>query len=304
MLILKGHTQVVRCLAYSPDSALLASGGEDGSVLLWDLSSPGSCQSLQQLDWSVEALAWSPDGQVLLVGDSAGKLTRWSWPGRREEQTINAHLRAGVRAIHYSRDGKTLATVGWDQKVRLWEADTLDAVAVRRGTRSRRQRAALGGTPRKGFLACAAFLPDNKTLVAGGPDGVLRFFKVSTGQQQHELRDEGPLAALSCSPDGRLLAAGANDGDVTLWNLGKGEIQATLRGHTWTTNSLAFTPDGHSLLSGSADGTIRVWDVLLEQERHVYRWHDGWVSSLAVAPDGMTAASGSADKTIVLWDLD
>ena len=73
--LLTTHTSIVNCLAFSPDGHLLASGGEDGTILLWHRDT-GSQKVLTRITKSVSNLAFSPDGQTLATG-SGGTIRFW-----------------------------------------------------------------------------------------------------------------------------------------------------------------------------------------------------------------------------------
>jgi WD40 repeat protein len=287
--ILRGHADAVRCLAYAPDGARLASGSDDGTVRLWDLAGGGEVLTLSDSrQTGVEVLAFVPGGQGLVAGTGNGSLLRWDL-GTRRTDLVWAHI-GGVRCLAWDPDGKTLATAGWDGRVRLWNGRTLRSV----------------GELEVGPPATAAltFPPGRGLLVLGGDDGTLRLADPARRRVTASFPGRSPLPRLACSPDGRLLAVGDRAGVIRLWDLDAGEERAVLRGHTWTVYGLIFSPDGTLLLSGGADGTVCLWDVAARRARGNFRWHTRWVTCVAFAPDGMTAAAGSEDHTIVVWDVD
>src|SRR4051812_24682719 len=84
MRLLHGHTAAVRCLAYSPDSRLLASGGSDNIVILWDLATGGLIARLEgHEDW-VRGVAFTLDGKRLASVSWDNTLRRWGLHRRRQ----------------------------------------------------------------------------------------------------------------------------------------------------------------------------------------------------------------------------
>src|SRR3954453_16250666 len=108
MLLLQAHTGAVRSVAYSPDGKLLATGGDDTVVRLWDLAT-GRLRKKgpAPLAW-VRALAFTPAGQRLAPagwGDAV-----WVWGGRGwwGEPTLRRHA-GGAWSLAWSPDDSALA---------------------------------------------------------------------------------------------------------------------------------------------------------------------------------------------------
>jgi WD40 repeat protein len=116
-----------------------------------------------------------------------------------------------------------------------------------------------------------AFSPDDKLLVTGGPDSVLRVWNVAERKQVHALTGQGRgIAAMAISPSGRVAATcGAIDSTIgrpdpirhiVLWDLKEGVQLDSYSGHDVDGQALAFSPDGKRLASGLNDGTTIVWE--------------------------------------------
>jgi WD40 repeat protein len=113
---LEGHKDGVRCVAFSPDGDKLASGGEDGELRIWDVST-GKSERLpaDPKRGRIHALKYSADGKKLLVwcaraGDElCGSVDLWDLDAEKPTQLIA--LRTGAIAT-FSSDGKLIATGG------------------------------------------------------------------------------------------------------------------------------------------------------------------------------------------------
>src|SRR5262249_18036774 len=110
----------VRCLAYSPDGKLLATGDEDGRVRLWSLPEGQEAEPMKGPDRSsVEALTFSPDGGLLAAGLAGGDLVISARAGGKRVRRPDPHP-GGVRAVAWVPSGRTLVSAGWDRALRSW----------------------------------------------------------------------------------------------------------------------------------------------------------------------------------------
>jgi WD40 repeat protein len=119
------HDGVVTSVAYSPDGKTLASGGQDGTIKLWDVATGKERATFQGhpvSDW-VTSVAYSPDGKTLASG-SGETIKLWDVATGKEQATLNNGHTASVKSVTYSPDGKTLASAGRDQTIKLWDVAT------------------------------------------------------------------------------------------------------------------------------------------------------------------------------------
>jgi tricorn protease-like protein len=211
---LKGPDAIVRCLAFSPDSKLLASGCDGHTTRLWDPSTGEEKAMLKPGDGGSGALtylAFSPDGKTLASGYWDLHVRLWDVETRRLKAVLKGHNEV-VRCVAYSPDGKVLASGGCDlprrpnvPRVRLWDVAT------------GKEKAALRG--HSDFVLSVAFSPDGKTLASAGLEENVLLWDVTSGKPKAALPGHtGFVYSLAYRRDGKVLAVACGDGTVHLWD--------------------------------------------------------------------------------------
>jgi WD40 repeat protein len=117
------HGRRVSAIAIAPDAPILATGGEDGNVRLWNMRTwqMEPVGDLRPEGGPIRALAFSSDGKTLAIGDYDGKIRFWNVATRRETGALPAH-HSFVRSLAFSPDETLLASSGNDNTLRLWRA--------------------------------------------------------------------------------------------------------------------------------------------------------------------------------------
>ncbi|HLW03743.1 MAG TPA: WD40 repeat domain-containing protein [Ktedonobacterales bacterium] len=288
--VFSGHTDAIRCVTFSPDGRLLASGADDRTVRLWEVSTG---QELRVLDITerVVTLSFSQDGRLLVTSTYEGSISIFDLTSEMEgQELLNSKDKKRV-GVAFAPNGKMLAT-GENKGIFLWDLGTRQVEATMRTQ---------GHTD---WVWDVAFSPDGTVLASGSGDATVRLWNLTTGQTVQTLAGHaGMVRGLDFSPDGLLLASASGDTTVRLWNLTTGQTVQTFAGHTAKINDVAFSPDGTLLATGSDDQTVRLWEVATGHMLQTFTGHTATVLGVVFSPDGRLLASGSGDRTVRLWDI-
>src|SRR5262249_44145795 len=153
----------VNAVAFMPNGRSLVTAGYDGTLRIWPLS-PASLPTVTILPTSLSAAAITPDGEVITAG-ADGKVYFCLPAGE-----LRCKCRAGespVSALAISPDGTKVAAAGARGSVAVIERLSRKVV-----------RTLVGPVLPVWSIA---FFPDNRTLLTGGADAVLRRWDAATG---------------------------------------------------------------------------------------------------------------------------
>jgi WD40 repeat protein len=317
LLTLKGHTDYVNSVAFSPDSKRIVSGGGDGTVKVWDAERGTETLSFKGNTSWISSVTFSPDGKRIASAGGDGMVRVWDADKGIEILTLKGPDQIGSRArsVAFSPDGKRIASApryifeesGGGYMVMVWDAA--------KGTEL------LSRHPGDEVFS-VAFSPDGKRIATGGT--IHWSVKVWDADKGTEILTLGKpffkgnvreVISVAFSPDGKRITSAGREGTVWVWDMDKGTETMTvdaiaqfhLRG--LSAYSVAFSPDGKRIAIGcgsfpSLPGFVIVYDADKGTEVLTLKGHSGQVRSVAFSPDGKRLASASTDKTVKVWDAE
>lgn len=298
-----GHVAAVRALSLGPGDQL-ASGGKDGTVILWD---PAGRTALQQLleqpvagrEPGAEVHTVAFDGHGGLLTATGARVTLWDYARRKPAGGLpNPRVAGGVTGAAISPDGRRLAAVFTTESgssIVLWDIATrmiVETAAVERAT-----------------AGAVAFSPDGRWVATVGTGEVVLWDverqdttrRLGLPHARWFFNGPGPTS-LAFSPDGHRLAAGG--WGVAVWDM-QDPLDPVFASKPVWVSSVAFSADGATLAAGDSDGgidrfglrpSLRRWHVLPRLTDHTRA-----VLAVAFNRQGLLASSAE-DGTVLLHD--
>ena len=161
--VIDAHENAAQAVAYSSSARgqLLASGGADKTVKLWNLDTLDRVRTYRGHRDFVTALAFSPDGKLLASAGLDGTIRIWSTSSSRLVRRLYGH-KSGVGGLAFSPMGDVLVSAGADGQVRIWDFNS-----------GRTSRTIMGHT---GGVKAVSFSPDGQRIASAGDDGIVRLW--------------------------------------------------------------------------------------------------------------------------------
>ncbi|NMF61475.1 AAA-like domain-containing protein [Brasilonema octagenarum] len=209
--ILRGHNNAILSLAYSPNGQFLVSGGEDGTIKLWQSNASFNfqlSQTIQAHSARIWDLAFSPDGQFIASASADGTIKLWTWKDVNHQalqldKTLKRH-KSAIWGVAISPDSQHIVSAGRDRQLLLW---------------NRNGKLVQGFEGASVGLTKVAFSPDGQTIAAGVLDNTIKIWTLKGTLLATLSGHNGGVGTLVFSPDGKTLASGSYDQTVIVWDL-------------------------------------------------------------------------------------
>lgn len=146
---LKGHSDILRSIAFNSQGKALVTGSRDKTARVWD-ETGAELLCLKGHTGAVITAVFSPDGQTILTGSADNSVRLWDAHTGKELGVFTGHT-ARVLSVAYNPTSTRILTGSADNTVRLWDIETKKEVATLK--------------KHSDFVYDVAFSPDEKTII-------------------------------------------------------------------------------------------------------------------------------------------
>ncbi len=325
--MLKGHSDCIATLTFTPDGKTIASGSCDwanhrgrntaefgwfipaceSQWKLWDVASGEVLRTVTE-PGRLLSLALAPDGKSLACAigkDIRLYDLRTDGPGR-----VITSYAFDATSVAFTPDGTAVISGSHDQIVKSVNVATGKVEWRAPGYCEQVNSVAISTDGSLLVTASSDRRFAVRTLRAGDKalqPGAARLWDARTGRLLHRLGDlTEQVMAVAISPDGKRLASGGASADgsgvVHLFDVATGAAAWSVDDHAAEVLAVVFTPDGASLATASADGLIKVRDPQTGSVVRTLEGHQGGATSIAFSPDGRTLVCGEGHGGARVWD--
>ncbi|MEV7955323.1 NB-ARC domain-containing protein [Streptomyces sp. NPDC088141] len=282
-----GHVGAVTSVAAA--ASLVCSGGEDGTVRLWNMASRRLLRSHRGHTGWVFATALSPDAGLLASAGDDGAIRLWDTRTGMPTAVLPGHQRR-IRSVAFTPDGALLVSGAEDGRINVWD--------TAQGTLLRGMKTV--GTP----VWSVAVDSEGCYVAASGEDEFVRLYDLSADKLLDEKAGHRDwVRSVAFARSAPLLASASGDRSVAVWSVTGGKLTA-LRDHTdlpARVRAVVFAgPDEDAVIAATETPELRLLTAEPSSVSTRLPPDVDWVRSLAGTSDGMIVA-GCEDGALRLW---
>ncbi|MEO0985004.1 MAG: TIR domain-containing protein [Cyanobacteria bacterium J06639_14] len=311
-LVLSGHDAPVYQLAFSSDSALLASASGDGTAKLWHPrktkeKEPELVHTLRGHRRPIFRVAFSPDNEMLATGGADNTIHLWLSDKGTLVETFEGH-KDQILSLAFSPKDPVLASASEKGGIRLWDLN-----------------GSIQPLPHTNQVFDVAFRPDGQVLASSGFH-TIRLWRRNGTQQSHISFIGGAILALDYSPNGQFLAAINQVGNIRIWkpfartdkpifSIDPESVNQAEGNPYRETQDLSFSPDGLWLATTGVKSAVTLWQVTAygQLDDGFSLEHPTPVTGVSFSADGSFLATSTQrsparhdnlkEGAIFLWEL-
>ncbi|XP_033298801.1 autophagy-related protein 16-1 isoform X1 [Bombus vosnesenskii] len=286
------HDGEVYAVKWSPAERMLATGGADRKVKLWNISK-GMSESKGVLIGSnagVMCVDFDSTGTLMLAASNDYASRVWTVNDFRLKHTLTGHC-GKVMAAKFLGEPSKVVTGSYDRTLKIWDLRSKACIETKFAGSSCNDLVTSDGA--------------GSTIISGHFDQRIRFWDTRAESSSNDILLEGKVTSLDLSRDANYLLSCVRDDTLKLIDLRMKKIIGSFSadgfkvGFDWT--RATFSPDGQYIAVGSSDGSVFIWSVTTNMIETVLKNHSTVVTAVSWHPHGAYLASVDKAKTVTVW---
>lgn len=293
-----GFEKPIRALDFSPDGRLIATGGDEGFIQIWNAETGAPIDVLKAHKGPIRSVLFGSDRQIVSASEDQ-TVHLWDiapvWTLERTFGSPDATspFSDRVMALAFSPDSRLLATGSGEPsrggEVKIWQVSDGKLVHDFKTVHS---DAVFG----------LNFSPDGKFLASGAADKFVRVIELATGKVTRSFEGHTHhVLGVTWKRDMRTLASCGADNVVKTWDVVTGERKKTIDGFTKEVTSIQYVGITDQLLVSSGDSQVRI----VRDNGDKVRSFDGvtdFMHASATTADGALVIAGGQDSVLRVWN--
>ncbi|XP_036767622.1 autophagy-related protein 16-1 isoform X7 [Manis pentadactyla] len=290
LCVFDAHDGEVNAVQFSPGSRLLATGGIDRRVKLWEVFGD-KCEfkgSLSGSNAGITSIEFDSAGSYLLAASNDFASRIWTVDDYRLRHTLTGHS-GKVLSAKFLLDHARIVSGSHDRTLKLW--DLRSKVCI---------KTVFAGS------SCNDIVCTEQCVMSGHFDKKIRFWDIRSESIVREMELLGKITALDLNPERTELLSCSRDDLLKIIDLRINAVRQTFSapgfkcGSDWT--RVVFSPDGSYVAAGSAEGSLYIWSVLSGKvEKVLSKQHSSSINAVAWSPSGSHVVSVDKGSKAVLW---
>ncbi|KAK9110438.1 hypothetical protein Sjap_018498 [Stephania japonica] len=299
---IQAHKGFIRAMKFSPDGQYLASGGEDGVVRIWRVTSmDASCKSFSSEGNS--EFVDKAKGSKLLIRRKSSRPASVVIPKKVfkiEESPLHEFYghTSDVLDLCWSKSNCLLSS-SKDKTVRLWQVGVDGCNQV---------------FPHNNYVTCIQFNPVfDGYFISGSIDGKVRIWSVAESRVVDWADVRDIVTAICYQPDGKGFVVGSISGDCRFYDVSDNQllldVQISVAGKKKSSTNritgLQFSPESpHRVMITSADSKVRIFDGVDVIHKYNGLRNSGSQKSASFTSNGRHIVSVDEDSHVYVWNYD
>ncbi len=284
---LKGHTDIISCLAISSDGKKIATGSYDFTAKIWNANTGDEIATLKH-EGPVRHLAISPDGLHIITVENNDRIVNvWDMKGSK----ICTLVGFFETAFLFFLADNHIITGSKGGKIKIWPK--ISDIKINQDP--------IKEIEYNDFITCAAISPNAKIAICSHYT-----LNVWNGESHKEFNDNQNKEIGCFAYDGKHIAIGQKTLEpniVSIWDENRKELKSTINLDTRYLYSLSILLGQNTLITGSNSKKVTLWDMTTGKKLLSLKGHTDSVTNVASFPDGNGLVTGSMDKTARIWEF-